>query len=319
MRAFTHHRYGGPEVLELRDVEVPAVGDDQVLVRVRAASVNAADWHVMRASPAMVRLSEGFRRPRNGMVGLDAAGVVEQVGKDVTHLQVGDAVFGIRRGAFAEYVAGRHFVAKPENLSFEEAAAVPVAGLTALQALQDKGDIASGQRVLVNGAGGGVGTFTVQIAKALGAEVTATTSGDKLELVASLGAEEVLDHSGEDVTRTGPYDLIVDIGGGRSIGANRRALAPAGTYVLVGADAGSGGPMKRIAEAALRSRVLRQKVEFFVSWASTEHLLRLKELIETGDVRPVIDRTYDFREVPDAIRHLERGGVRGKIAVTVAP
>jgi NADPH:quinone reductase-like Zn-dependent oxidoreductase len=318
MKAIVQDRYGSPDVLRLTDVDKPMVDDDDVLVRVRAASVNAGDWRRVRASPFVIRLVEGLRRPRTGAVGVDAAGHVEEVGKDVTHLQPGDEVFGVRKGAFAEYVSGRTFVPKPANLTFEHAAAVPVAGSTALQALRDKGRIQPGQRVLVNGAGGGVGTFVVQIAKAFGADVTGVSSTGKLDLVRSIGADHVIDYTREDFTKSGPrYDLIIDVGGTPSLSACRRALTPDGTLVLVGAGSGPGGPIARLLAGFLRSRLLKQRIVAFISRESKEDLLTLKELIEAGKVAPVIDRTYPLSETAEAIRYLESGHARGKVAITV--
>ncbi len=213
MKALLHERYGSPDDLRLAEVDRPAAGDGEVLVRVHAASVNAGDWRRVRAKPWLVRTSGGWRRPNSPLFGADAAGVVEAIGPGVTDLHAGDEVMGIRTGAFAEYVAGANFVPKPTNLSFEEAAAVPIAGVTALQALREHGELKSGQRVLINGAGGGVGSFAVQIAKALGADVTVVTSRDHVELLHSLGADRVIDYAREDATKSGPYDLVVDTGG----------------------------------------------------------------------------------------------------------
>jgi len=318
MKAIVQHRYGPPGVLRLQDIEKPPVGDDQVLLRVRGSSVNAVDWHLMRGLPYFIRLSGGLRRPKGGTPGVDAAGVVEAVGKDVTHVSPGDEVFGARNGAFAEYVSGRTFVPKPTNLTFEQAAAVPVAGCTALQALRDKGGLRPGRRVLVNGAGGGVGTFVVQIAKALGAEVTAVTSTGNLELVRSIGADHVIDYTRDDFTKAGQrYDLIIDVGGTPSLSACRRALAPDGTLVLVGAGQGFGGPLPRMLAGLVRSRILKQRVVAFIAQVNKEDLLFLKELIEAGKVTPIIGRTYPLSETAEAIRHLETGHARGKVVITV--
>jgi NADPH:quinone reductase-like Zn-dependent oxidoreductase len=318
LKAIVQDRYGSPDVLRLTDVDEPVVDDDRVLVRVRAASVNTLDWRRVRGSPFALRLDEGLRRPRTSVAGIDAAGHVEEVGKAVTHLQPGDEVFGVGNGAFAEYVSGRTFVPKPVNLTFEHAAAVPVAGWTALQALRDKGSIQPGQKVLVNGAGGGVGTFVVQIAKVFGADVTGVSRTANLDLVRSIGADHVIDYTREDFTRSGSrYDLIVDVGGNRSLSACRRALAPDGTLVLVGAGKGPGGPVGRFLAASVRSRLLKQRVAAFVSWESADDLLTLKELIEAGKVAPVIDRTYPLTRTAEAIRYLESGHARGKVIITV--
>lgn len=320
MRAIIQHRYGQPaEVLELRDdATKPQVEDDRVLVRVRASSVNAGDWRRVKGSPAFVRLVDGFRKPRSPFVGADAAGVVEAVGASITHVKPGDEVYGLRTGAFAEYVSGRMFVAKPTNLSFEQAAAVPIAAGTALIALTEKGKLKPGQRVLVNGAGGGVGTFTVQIAKALGGEVTAVTSSANVELVRSLGADQVIDYTREDVTRSGQhYDLIADVGGTPSISALRRVLAPGGLLVRVGAGKGWGGPLGGLVEALFRARVLRQPVVSFIANLTREHLLTLREMIEAGKITPVIDRTYPLAEVAAALDYLETERASGKVVIRI--
>jgi len=284
---------------------------------VRAASVNAGDWRRVRAKPFLVRTAEGWRRPRAPLFGADAAGIVEEVGPEVVDLRIGDEVMGIRTGAFAEYVAGANFVPKPINLNFEQAAAVPIAGLTALQALRDHGALEPGQRVLINGAGGGVGSFAVQIAKSLGADVTVVTSTDKLELLRSLGADRVIDYTREDATRSGPYDLVVDTGGTPSIGNLRSALAPDGTLVLVAAAKGGMGVLGRIAAGAFRRRVLKQRVRFFIAAVRKEDLLHLKELIEAGKVTPAIDRTYPLAEAGKALRYLETGHAHGKVVITI--
>ena len=318
MKAIVQERYGSPDLLRLTDVDTPALEDDRVLVRVRAASVNAGDWRRVRGSPFIVRMAEGLRRPRLGALGVDAAGQVEAIGKDVTHLQPGDEVFGVRTGAFAEYVSGRTFMPKPANLTFQQAAAVPVAGCTALQALRDKGGVQPGQRVLVNGAGGGVGTFVVQIARALGAEVSAVTSTAHLDLVRSIGADHVIDYSREDFTRTGQrHDLIIDVGGNRSISDCRRALTPDGTIVLVGAGKGYLGPVARLIGGLVRSRLLKQRIIAFIASVTREDLLTLKGLIEAGQVTPVIDRTYPLSETSEAVRYLETGQARGKVVITI--
>lgn len=319
MKAIVQEGYGRPNaVLRLAEVDRPAPDDDGVLVRVRAASVNALDWRRVRGSPSVLRLGGGLRTPKEPRLGVDAAGIVEEVGANVTDLRPGDEVFGVGTGAFAEYTTGTLFVPKPANLTFEEAAALPVAGLTALQGLRDKGKVEPGQRVLVHGAGGGVGTFTVMVAKAFGAEVTATSRPDKLDLVRSLGADHVVDYTREDLTRRGRrYDVIVDVGGNRSLSACRRALAPGGTLVLAGAGHGASGPIGRALAASFRSAVLRQRIVVFISKESTEDLLALKELVETGKVTPVIDRTFSLDRTPEAIRYLESENAGGKVVITV--
>jgi NADPH:quinone reductase-like Zn-dependent oxidoreductase len=320
MRAITQPGYGPVEILQLHDdVEIPAVADDAVLVRVHAASVNAADWRTVRAKPFIIRFLNGVRRPRTPLLGTDLAGHVEAVGKDVTHLRPGDEVYGMRNGAFAEYVSGKTFVPKPDGISFEQAAAVPVAGLTALQALRDHGVLQPGQHVMVNGAGGGVGTFAVQIAKALGAEVTAVSRTANLELLTSLGADHAVDYTRQDISRgERRFDLIVDVGGNLRFSACRRVLTPGGTIVLVGAGLGSGmSTLVHMAASWVRSHLLRQRIFFFIAKASTEDLLTLKEMIESGKVTPVIDRVYPLTETAAALRHLEQKKARGKVVITV--
>jgi NADPH:quinone reductase-like Zn-dependent oxidoreductase len=290
-------------------------------VRVRASSVNALDWHYMRGEPYVVRLSDGLRRPKTNVRGVDVAGEVDAVGVNVTHLKPGDSVFGMRDGAWAEYVSGRTFVPKPTNLTFEQAAAVPVAGITALQALRDKGQIQSGQRILVTGAGGGVGTFAVQIAKAFGTHVTAATSTQHLEMVRSIGADRVFDYTREDFTRDGQrYDLICDVGGNRSLSDLGRVMTPEGRLVVVGIGAGAGrwlGPLLRPLGAAVRSRFGRRRMLPFLSHPNTEDLLVLTDLIEAGKVTPVIDRTYPLSGATEAIRYVETGRARGKVVITL--
>ena len=305
-------------VLRIADIARPAVGPGQVLVRVRASSVNAGDWRRVRASPSVVRVVEGIRRPRAATPGGDVAGIVEEVGAGVTALRPGDAAFGVRTGAFAEFVSGSAFVAKPANLSFEEAAAMPIAGMTALQALRDKAGVSPGQRVLVNGAGGGVGTFAVQLAKAMGTEVTGVTSSESVDLVRSLGAHDVIDYTKEDFAgRSQRYDVIIDIGGTPSLAACRRALTPDGVLVLVGAGKGRGGPLARLVAGTARQRVLRQRIVGFIAKVTTEDLLALKELAEAGKVCSVVDRTYPLGETAEALRYVEQGHARGKVVITI--
>lgn len=319
MQAIVNDRYGSPDVLELRDIDKPSVTDDGVLVRVRATSVNAYDWHMMRGLPYVARLSEGLRKPKTTVLGLDVAGTVEAVGRKVTHLKPGDDVFGSRSGAFAEYVSGRNFVPMPAGLTFEQAAAISTAGQTALQALRDKGGIRPGQRVLINGAGGGVGTFAVQLAKAFGADVTGVTSARNLDLVRSIGADQVIDYAREDFTRSGQrYDLILDAGGNHSLSSVRRVLTPEGTLVLIAPGPGQWiGPIARMLGAIVTSRFVGQRMLPFLSTVSKDDLLVLKELIEAGKVRPVIDRMYPLSEVPEAIRYVEAGHAGGKVVITV--
>lgn len=321
MQAIVRHKYGSPDVLELKDIDKPVVDDDSVLVRVRAASVNPYDWHFMRGLPYIVRMGEGLRKPKSTISGVDVAGHVEAVGKNVTQFQPGDEVFGQRGGAFAEYVCAgeKNFVLKPANLTFEQAAAVPMAGFTALQGLRDKGQIQPGQRVLINGAAGGVGTFAVQIAKAFGAHVTGVCSTRNVDMVRSIGADQVVDYTQEDFTRSGQrYDLILDVAGNRSVSDVRRVLGSNGILVVVGGPKGRWlGPLIRMLEALVLSRFVSQRMVPFLSKRSKDDLIFLKELIEAGKVTPVIDRTYPLSETPEAIRYLEEGHAQGKVVITV--
>jgi len=320
MRAMVQDRYGAPEVLRPAEVDVPVPADDQVLVRVVASSVNALDWHTMRGKPVLVRLAEGLRRPRTHIRGVDVAGRVEAVGRDVSWAKPGDEVFGARNGAFAEYVAGRTFAPKPANLSFEEAAAIPIAGFTALQAVRDHGRVRPGQRVLVTGAGGGVGSLAVQIAKAYGAHVTAETGDDRVAMVAALGADRVVDRGVEDVTRGGDrFDAILDVAGRASLRALGRLLAPGGVLVVVGA-AGDGrglGTLVRPVAAVIRSRLGRRRMVPFVARSNRDDLIALGDLAAAGALRPVLDRTYPLDRAGEAIGYLETGRARGKVVVTI--
>jgi NADPH:quinone reductase-like Zn-dependent oxidoreductase len=321
MKAIRYSRYGSPDVLELRDVEKPTVADDAVLVRVRAASVNALDWHSVRGEPLPARFDLGLRRPKDGALGGDGAGIVEAIGRDVTDLAVGDEVFGVRTGTFGEYVSGKSFVRKPANLTFEEAAAIPVAGTTALQGLRDKGGLQPGQRVLVNGAGGGVGHMAVQIAKALGAgEVAGVTSTANVEMVRSIGADVVIDRTREDFTKLRDrYDLIFDIAGSHSIRATRRALTPNGTLVVVGGPSGKViAPADRWARAAILSPFVSQRLLPFLSYVSKDDLLVLKQLAEEGKIRPVIDRTFPLAQTAEAVRYIESMRARGKVVIAIS-
>jgi NADPH:quinone reductase-like Zn-dependent oxidoreductase len=319
MKAIVRDRYGSPNALQLGEVDKPGLTDEGVLVRVRATSINAYDWHMLRGKPYLARLDEGLRRPKTAILGLDVAGIAEEVGKDVTHVKPGDRVFGSRSGAFAEYVTGRTMVPMPEGLTFEQAAAVPTAGQTALQGLRDHGRIQAGQRVLVIGAGGGVGSFAVQIAKAFGADVTAATSTTKVDMVRSIGADTVIDYARDDVTRGGTrFDLVLDVGGVRSLSGLRRVMTPGATVVLVAPGPGQWvGPIARMAAAKVVSRFWRQPVRFFIAKPSRDDLLVLKGLIEAGKVVPVIDRTYPFAEIPDAVRRVESGEAMGKVVIAL--
>jgi NADPH:quinone reductase-like Zn-dependent oxidoreductase len=318
MKAIIQTGYGpATKVLKMEAVDRPIVEPEQVLVRVYATSVNSGDCRQVIADPVLVRFMSGFRTPRDPKVGGDAAGVVEAVGSAVTHVKPGDEVFGARSGAFAEYVSGKSFVAKPANMTFEQAAAIPIAATTALQAVRDKAGVQNGQQVLINGAGGGVGHFAVQIAKALGAEVTAVTSTDKLELVRSLGADHVVDYTREDFTKgSARYDAIIDIGGSHSFRDTRRALKDSGILVIVGSHR---GVLRRLVFGMLRYRLLRQRIVFFLAQMKKEDLLTLKEWAEAGKLRPVIDRTYSLADAVKAIDYAAAQTVGGKVVLKVAP
>ena len=318
MKAFVSDRYGSPDVMHLEEVPKPEATEERVLVRIHARSVNAHDWHMLRGKPYITRPSAGWTRPKDIVLGLDAAGVVEAIGPGVTDLAVGDEVFGSRSGAFAEYVSGKNFVRKPATLTFEAAAATPTAGFTALQALRDKAGVRPGEHVLVNGAGGGVGTFAVQIAKAMGAEVTAATSGGNLELMRSLGADHVVDHRREDVAAgSGRYDVILDVGGRPSLGRLARVLSPTGRLVIIGPGNGQWiGPIARIVGAVVRSRFSKQRLIPFLAHVDRDDLVVLRDYIESGAIRPVVDRTFPFEQIPDAVRYVEAGKAHGKVIVT---
>jgi NADPH:quinone reductase-like Zn-dependent oxidoreductase len=323
MKAILREKYGAPDVLELSDIAIPVIDDDSMLVRVRAASVNAYDWHMMRGLPLLLRLSEGLRKPKSSAMGIDVAGQVEAVGRNVTQFRPGDEVFGARTGSLAEYVRGgakSFLVPKPAGLTFEEAAAVPMAAQTALQGLRDKGQIKSGQHVLINGASGGVGTFAVQLAKSFGAHVTAVCGTRNVDMVRSLGADRVIDYAKEDFTRSAQrYDLILDVAANRSLSDCRRVMTATGILVIVGAPDGRRmGPMvARLLGAVVLSRFGSQKMLPFLAKNSKEDLILLKDLIEAGKVRPVIDRSYPLSETAEAIRYLEEGHARGKVVIKV--
>jgi NADPH:quinone reductase-like Zn-dependent oxidoreductase len=323
MKAIMQDRYGSADVLELRDVEDPAVGEGDVLVRVHAAGCGPDVWHLMTGLPYFVRLIVGFRRPKVPVRGRDVAGRVEAVGANVSGFRAGEGVLGVVEGSFAELAVARpdKLVRKPARLSFEEAAAVPISGLTALQAIRDRGEVRPGQRVLVIGAGGGVGTLTVQVAKAFGAHVTGVCSTSKLDLVRSIGADEVIDDTREDFAHgTRRWDLIVDNAGRRPLSVLRGALSPQGTLVIVGGDGGgrwTGGFFRQILRAPLLSLVTRQKLRPLTSKERREDLQALAEMIEAGMVTPVVGRTWPLVDAPEAVRELERGHARGKVVVVV--
>jgi NADPH:quinone reductase-like Zn-dependent oxidoreductase len=305
--------------MRVAEIEAPALPDDAVLVRVHATSINAMDWHLLRGEPYIARLDDGLRRPKSRVLGVDVAGVVEDVGANVTDLKPGDRVYGSRSGAFAEYIAGKNLVSMPSNLTYEQAAAVSVAGQTALQGLRDKGQLKRGQRVLIIGAGGGVGTFAVQVAKALGAHVTAVSRGENAEMLRSIGADDVLDYTKSDFTRANErYDLIMDIGGVQSLSGLRRILSPNGRVVMVAPGRGNWvGFLVRIGWAVVSSKFSSKKVLPFLSQVSKDDLLVLKEMIEAGKVRPVVDRVFPFEQIPEAIRYVEDGRARGKVVISM--
>ena len=323
MKAVVRTKFGSPDVLSLEEIERPPLTDDGLLVRVRATSVNPADWYGITGAPLIARPTMGLRKPRVKTVGVDFAGTVEAIGKDVTEFKVGDEVFGGRDAAFAEYVGVREerAVAKrPANITVEQAASVGVAGLTALQGLRDKAQLQPGQHVLINGASGGVGTFAVQIAKALGAEVTAVCSTRNVALARSLGADRVIDYTSDDFTLGDRrYDVLFDIAGSQSWRACRRVLNKRAKLVIVGAPKGSRllGPLSHILRLKFASIGSRRKVTFFVAKFNKADLQMLAEMMEAGKVTPVIDRTYPLTETADAMRYLGEGHAQGKIVVTV--
>jgi NADPH:quinone reductase-like Zn-dependent oxidoreductase len=321
MKAIVFTEYGPPDFLQLKEVEKPIPGDDEVLVKIHAASVNAADWHTLRGSPLLFRIMNGLRRPREKarILGDDMAGQVEAVGANVKQFQPGDEVFGFSNfGAFAEYrcVTEDNLVLKPASISFEEAATIPIAGITALQSLRDKGQIQPGGKVLINGASGGVGTFAVQIAKSFGAEVTGVCSTKKLDMVRTIGADHAIDYTQEDFTKSGQhYDLIFAVGGNHPLSDYRRALNLQGIFVCVG------GSMAQYSKALLLgpfiSMMGSQKMGVMFPVPKQEDLVFLLELFEDGKVAPVIDRRYQLREVPEAIRYVEGGHVKGKLVINI--
>jgi NADPH:quinone reductase-like Zn-dependent oxidoreductase len=323
MRAAIRDRYGSPDVIEIREVEQPAPTDGEVLVRVRAASLNMADWYGVAGRPWVGRAQMGLRKPKSNRLGVDYAGTVEAVGTNVTDFRPGDEVFGGRDGAYADYVCAREdrsVVPKPANVTFEQAAAVPIAAITALQGLRDKGQLQTGQKVLINGASGGVGTFAVQIAKALGAEVTAVCSTRNVDAARALGADHVIDYTQEDFTRSDErYDLMLDVAGSRSWSACKRVLKPEATLVLVGGpkDNRMFGPLGHVVRLRLGGLLARRKVAFFIAKFNKADMLFLRELLEAGKVTPVIDRRYELSEIADAFRYFGEGHCRSKVVITV--
>jgi NADPH:quinone reductase-like Zn-dependent oxidoreductase len=320
MKAIVYTKYGSPDVLQLTEVDKPELNDDQVLVKVQAASINPLDWHYMRGTPFLVRLQAGLLKPKNTRLGVDAAGRVEAVGRNVKQFQAGDEVFGnTRLGSLGEYglAAEAKLVLKPKNITFEEAAAVPVAAITALQALRDHGQIQPGQKVLINGASGGVGTFAVQIAKWFGAEVTGVCSTRNLDMVCSIGADHAIDYTKEDFTKSGqPYDLIIDNAANRSVSEYKRALTPQGKCVVVGYSLGL--MLQLMVLGPWISKTGGQKMGLMLADTNKKDLEILKELLEEGKVVPVIDRRYPLSSAAEAIRYLEKGHARGKIVITIA-
>ena len=322
MKAMLRDTYGSPDVLRVAEIEVPTPRADEVLVRVEATSINAADWRMLRADPFLARLDSGLITPRNKILGSDVAGQVEGVGKDVSRFRVGDAVFGnlfeLRGGAFAEYVAvpERLLLPKPVNLSFEQAAAVPMAAVTALWGLQSRGPMGPGKQVLIYGASGGVGTFAVQVAAALGADVTAVVSARNLELARALGADQVYDYASVDVAKIGTrYDLILAVNGYQSIWTYKQALCPDGHYVMAGGSAAQ--MFQAMVLGPLLSRKGGSQLGILSTRLSLQDLEIVRRLIEAGRVRPIIDRTYSFEQIPDAIRYMETGHARAKVVVSV--
>ena len=322
MQAVVYHRYGPPHVLELQEVEKPAVGDDDVLVRIRAASVNPYDWHYMRGEPIIARPQlGGLRKPKSTRLGVDMAGEVEAVGRNVREFRPGDEVFGVCKGAFAEYATAREssLALKPANVAFEQAGAVGIAAFTAIQALRDWGQVQPGQKVLINGAAGGVGTFAVQLAKAWGAEVTGVCSTRNVEMVTSIGADHVIDYAREDFTSDRQrYDLLLDIIGNRSLSKTRGVLTPQGRFVMIGGPKGRWiRPLDRILMALVTSPFVSQKTVSRTAVWNKLDLVLMRDLMESGKVNSVIDRTYSLSEVPEAVRYLEEGHARGKVVIVV--
>ena len=320
MKAILYRRYGSPDVLKCEEIEKPTARDGEVLIKVRAASVNPLDWRLMRGGPFIIRIVLALLQPKIKRSGRDVAGQVEAVGRNVTQFKPGDNVFGACSGAFAEYVCVPEsaLAMKPKNVTFEQAASVPVAAFTALQGLRDKGHIQAGQRVLINGAAGGVGTFAVQIAKWFGADVTGVCSTRNVEMVRSIGADRVIDYTREDFTQgTQRYDLIFDCVGNHSLSARRRVLNPKGRCVIAGGPKELRTMLARAFEAIVVARFVSQHFVMFIARLSKEDLTIMHELMAAGKVTPVIDRRYRLSEVPEAMRYLEEGHARGKVVITL--
>jgi NADPH:quinone reductase-like Zn-dependent oxidoreductase len=323
MKAAVRDRYGSPDVVELREIDGPVPADEEVLVRVRAASLNMADWYDVAGRPYVGRTQMGLRKPKTNRLGVDYAGTVEAVGGNVTEFRPGDEVFGGRNGAYADYVcarADRAIVLRPGNVTLEQAAAVPIAAITALQGLRDKGQLQAGQKVLINGASGGVGTFAVQIAKALGAEVTAVCSTGNVDIARSIGADHVVDYTEEDFTRSDErYDLMLDVAGSRSWSECRRVLTPQATLVIVGGPKTNRllGPLGHLVKVRLAAVGSSQTVVFFIAKFNKPDMVVLQELLESGKVTSVIDRHYELSEIANALRYLGEGHAQGKVILTV--
>jgi NADPH:quinone reductase-like Zn-dependent oxidoreductase/energy-converting hydrogenase Eha subunit A len=326
MKAIVYYNYGSPDVLQLEEIEKPVPNENQVLVKVQAVSINPYDWHFMEGIPYIARLlAFGPLKPKSPRLGVDFSGTVEAVGKNVSQFKPGDEVFGGKGGAWAEYlvISEKFLVAKPANISFEQAGSVQMAGLTALQGLRDRGKVQPGQKVLINGASGGVGTFAVQIAKHLGAQVTGVCSGRNVELVRSLGADHVIDYTKEDFTKSRQrYDVIIDNVGNRSVSECRGVLAPNGKYVLIGGGGVNDnrwmGPIGPVIKLLLLKPFIGQEMKMMLAEVNKEDLTFLVDLMQTGKVKPVIDKTYPFSEIREAIRYVETGRARGKVAVTLS-
>lgn len=323
MKAIMQRCYGPPESLRLEDVEKPTPKDNEILVKVHAASVNPLDWHYLRGRPYIMRAEAGIGTPKVARLGVDFAGTVEAIGKNVTRFKPGDEIFGPKRGAFGEYVSvpdDRALVLKPANLTFEQAAAVPVAAVTALQALRDQGQVKAGQKVLINGASGGVGTFAVQIAKSLGAEVTGVCSTKNLPMVQALGADHIIDYKVEDYTQgTQRYDVIIDNVGNHSFLENRHVMTPEGSFVMVGGpnDGKFLGALWGPIKMWMLSPFVKQKFSFFLADLNQKDLDLLHDMLASGKLKPVIDRSYKLSEVPAAIAYLEEGHARGKVVIAI--
>jgi NADPH:quinone reductase-like Zn-dependent oxidoreductase len=322
MKAAVYSQYGPPDVVQIKDVEKPVPKDTEVLIKVLAASINPYDWHFIRGTPYLVRIMVGLRKPKSTRLGVDVSGRLEAVGRNVTQFKAGDEVFGACRGAFAEYACASESAldVKPDNATFEQAASVPIAAFTAMQGLRDKGKIRPGQKVLINGASGGVGTFAVQIAKSWGADVTGVCSTRNLEMVRAIGADHVIDYTQQDFTKSGQrYDILLDCVGNHSLSSCRRVLSPKGICVMAGGSAGRWmiRAIARAITALVLSRFVSQKMVSLLARPNKEDLTIIRELIETGKITPVIDKRYRLAEVPEAIRYLEEGHARGKIVIAL--